>query len=356
MILNVKNVDTTKQPIFLGEKLGLQRYDRYKYPVFFDLFNKQLTFFWRPEEINLTLDRTQFNQLEKHEKRIFTKNLLFQTMLDTVVARGVPTFTQHVSNPELEICLNTWGFFENIHSYSYTYIIKNVYSNPSEILDQAFEDKEILKRAASVTQSYDDLARETDSSPIVLDDLKKKIYLSLISVNILEAIRFYVSFVSAFAFGENKKMIGNANIIKLIRRDEAVHLFTTQSILNILRKQEEEGFTHIIADCKDTAIKMFLDAVNEEKAWADYLFAEGSILGLNEKILHNYIEWLADSRMVELGLPKQFGTKNPISGWIEPWMNSASVQVAPQETEITSYKIASSVSDLDNADFSQFKL
>lgn len=356
MILNVKNVDTTKQPIFLGEKLGLQRYDRYKYPIFFDLFNKQLTFFWRPEEINLMLDRNQFKDLEDHEKRIFTKNLLFQTMLDSVVARGVPTFTEHVSNPELEICLNTWGFFENIHSYSYTYVIKNVYANPSEILDSAFEDKEILKRAASVTQSYDDLARISEFAPGGVDELKSKIYRSLISVNILEGLRFYVSFVCAFAFGENKKMIGNADIIKLIRRDESVHMYATQSIINILRKHPEEGFQDIIRQEEDIAIKMFMDAVTEEKAWADYLFSDGSIIGLNEQILHKYIEWLADSRMVELGLPKQFGTKNPIGGWIEPWMNSAALQVAPQETEITSYKISSSVSDVGEMDLSSISL
>ena len=208
------NVDTTKQPIFLGEPLGLQRYDRYRYPVFMDLFNKQIMFFWRPEEINLMLDRGQFQELSKHEQFIFTKNLLFQTMLDSVVSRGVPTFTKHVSLPEVELCFNTWSFFESIHSYSYSYIIQNVYSNPTNILDQALEDKEILARADSVTRAYEDLANSSMN-------LKEKIYLSLISVNILEAIRFYVSFVCAFAFAENKKMIGNADVIKLIKRDEA---------------------------------------------------------------------------------------------------------------------------------------
>lgn len=342
-ILNRLNVDTTKQPIFLGEKLGLQRYDRFKYPVFFDLFNKQLTFFWRPEEINLTLDRAEYAQLEKHEKFIFTKNLLFQTMLDSVVARGVPTFTKYVSNPELEICMNTWGFFENIHSYSYTYIIKNVYSTPGIILDQALTDPEILKRADSVTKAYDELDCATF-------DIKEKIYLSLISVNILEAIRFYVSFVCAFAFGENKKMIGNSSIIKLIRRDEAVHLYTTQNIINILKNNEDEGFVNTIKNLEDIAIKMFVDAAQEEKEWASYLFQHGSILGLNEKVMHQYIEWLTDSRMKELGLPKQFGVKNPIGGWLESWMDSSKVQVAPQETEITSYKIGASTNDLNDTD------
>jgi ribonucleoside-diphosphate reductase beta chain len=351
-ILNKKNVDTTKQPIFLGEGLGLQRYDRYKYPIFFELFDKQLKFFWRPEEKDLSLDRVQFAGLEKHEKRIFTKNLLFQTMLDSVVARGVPSFTQYVTNPELEICMNTWGFFENIHSYSYTYIIKNVYADPSKVLDEALEDKEILARAETVTRYYDELNKKIDSEK----DLKKKIYLSLISVNILEAIRFYVSFVCAFAFGENKKMMGNAGIIKLIRRDEAVHLFITQNILKILKNVPEEGFQDTIKECEAEAIKLFLDGVEEEKRWATYLFKDGSILGLNEMILHQYIEWLTDSRMGELGLPIQFGTKNPIKGWIDPWMDNSIVQVAPQETEITSYLISASVQDIDKTDFSGFDL
>ncbi len=348
MILNKKNIDTTKQPIFLGESLGLQRFDKYKYPIFFDLFNKQLGFFWRPEEISLQLDRNQFSELEEHERFIFTKNLLFQTMLDSIVARGVPSFTKYVTNPELEICLNTWGFFENIHSYSYTYIIKNVYSDPSKILDQALEDSEILRRADSATAAYDSLA-STDETNV--ESLKDKIYLSLISVNILEAVRFYVSFVCAFAFGENKKMIGNADIIKLIRRDEAVHLYCTQNILNILRTVEEEGFTAVAERCKDRAIQMYVEAAAEEKKWSQYLFSNGSLIGLSEAVLNRYIEWLTDTRMKDVGLPKQFGSKNPIGGWLDPWMGNNSLQVAPQESEITSYKIGQSNNDLSNVSY-----
>lgn len=346
-ILNRNNIDTTKQPIFLGEQLGLQRFDRYKYPQFFDLFNKQLIQFWRPEEISLVLDRAQFSDLKKHEKFIFTKNLLFQTMLDSVVARGVPTFTQHVTNPELEICLNTWGFFENIHSYSYSYIIKNVYSNPSKVFDECLQDKEILLRANSVTKAYDELNNEKLN-------IKEKIYLSLISVNILEAIRFYVSFVCAFAFGENKLMIGNADIIKLIKRDEAVHLTITQTILNILKNNEEEGFVKVIEKLSPDAIKMFDDAVKEEKSWSSYLFQHGSILGLNEQILHQYIEWLADTRLSNLGFERLYNVKNPIGGWLDAWTNSSSVQVAPQESEITSYLKSSNLNDMDSLDLSEF--
>lgn len=350
-IINKENVDTIQQPIFLGEPLGLQRYDRFKYPIFFDLFNKQIQLFWRPEEIALSKDRTDYEVLQEHEKHIFTSNLLFQTMLDSVVSRGVPTFTQYVTNPELEACMKVWEFFETIHSYSYTYIIKNLYPNPSEVLDRALSDPEIQKRAYSVSKTYDELATATENN------VKARIYMGLISVNILEAIRFYISFACAFAFAENKKMIGNADIIKLIKRDEAVHLFITQNILNILRKEKSEGFQEIIKEYEDLAIKAFIDGANEEKEWASYLFKDGSILGLNETLLSTYIEWLTDSRMQALGLPKQFHVKNNGLGtWLEAWMSSEKVQVAPQESEITSYKIGASKNDVKDLDLSGFTL
>ncbi len=349
-IMNTNNVDTTQQPIFLGESLGLQRYDRFKYQIFFDLFNKQMQLFWRPEEISLSKDRNDYETLQDHEKHIFTSNLLFQTMLDSVVSRGVPSFTQYVTNPELEACLTTWGFFETIHSYSYTYIIKNLYHNPSEVLDRALTDKEIQKRANSVSKTYNELNAATK------DNVKARIYMGLISVNILEAIRFYVSFACAFAFAENKKMIGNADIIKLIKRDEAVHLYITQNILNILRREKSEGFQEIIKEHEDLAIKAFVDGANEEKEWASYLFKDGSILGLNENLLFNYIEWLTDSRMQVLGLPKQFNVKNNLGTWLDAWMSSEKVQVAPQESEITSYKIGASKNDVSDVDLSEFKL
>lgn len=350
-IINKNNFDTTKQPMFLGEALGLQRYDRFKYPIFFDLFSKQLTLFWRPEEINLSKDRNDYETLQDHEKHIFTSNLLFQTMLDSVVSRGVPSFNQYVTNPELEACLNAWGFFETIHSYSYTYIIKNLYPNPTEVLDRALIDPEIQKRADSVSKSYDELNSATK------DNVKARIYMGLVSVNILEAIRFYVSFACAFAFAENKKMIGNADIIKLIKRDEATHLFITQNIMNILRKEKSEGFQEIIKEHEDLAIKAFVDGANEEKEWAAYLFKDGSMLGLNEKLLSTYIEWLTDSRMAAIGLPKQFNAKNNGLGtWIDAWMSSEKVQVAPQESEITSYKIGASKNDVKELDLSNFSL
>lgn len=353
-ILNKTNVDYLNQPLFLGEDLSLQRYDRFKYPVFFDLYKKQLEFFWRPEEIELKKDRNDFkdnNIMSDNERFIFTSNLKYQTMMDSVICRGVPTLQEFVSNPELEACMNVWQFFEQIHSYSYTYIIKNVYSDPSEVLDSCLTDKEILKRAEVAIKEYDTLNKIAKGKSI--KDVQKQIYLTLISINILEAIRFYVSFVCAFAFAENKKMIGNADIVKLIKRDEALHLYNTQEILKILVNVKEEGFTETASECEEQACQMFESAAHEEKEWASYLFKDGSIIGLNETVLHQYIDWLCHSRRKAIGLPYDNGYKNPISGWTDPWMNSEAVQVAPQEHEITSYKIGASKNDIEDLDLGE---
>jgi ribonucleoside-diphosphate reductase beta chain len=355
-ILNIKNVDYLKEPLFLGESLGLQRYDKFKYPVFFDLYKKQIEFFWRPEEIELKKDRNDFKNEElmsENERFIFTANLKYQTMLDSVICRGVPSLTQWVSNPELEACMNAWQFFEQIHSYSYTYIIKNVYSDPSTVLDSIFTDEEIMKRARVAINEYDKLNALGEKND--LNSKKKQIYLTLISVNILEAVRFYVSFICAFAFAENKKMVGNADIIKLIKRDEALHLYNTQEIIKILRTVPEEGFVSIADECEEEACKMFDSAANEEKAWSQYLFKDGSIIGLNEKVMAEYIDWLCMTRRKNIGLPYKT-CKNPISGWTDPWMNSGAVQVAPQEHEITSYKIGASKNDVDDTDFGDMNI
>jgi len=343
-VLNVKTIDTLKQPLFLGEDLSLQRYDKCKYEIFLTLFQKQFGFIWRPEEIDLTKDRGDFKKLSPNEEFIFTSNLKFQTMMDSVIARGLPSLLQYITNPELEACVKFWEAFETIHSYSYTYIIKNLYPDASLIMDSVLEDEEILKRAKSVTEAYDALNQKFAQE----NDLRKQIYLTLISINVLEAVRFYVSFACSLAFEQNQKMCGNAKIIELIRRDEGVHMFITQNIIKILREQPSEGFQDVIAKSRDEAIAIFMHAAQEEKEWASYLFKDGGLIGLNEKIMHQYIEWLTDTRLEGVGLPKQFGAKNPI-GWLE--MDSTKKQVAPQEQEITSYKIAASVNDVAQMDF-----
>ena len=354
-IFNTKNVDPMNQPLFLGKDLGVQRYDVVKYPVFRELDSKQMMNFWRPEEIELKKDRGDFKDMSDNEKFIFTSNLKYQTMLDSVICRGVPTLLEFVTNTELEACLMSWQFFEKIHSQSYSYIIQNVFADSSEVFGGIYEDKEIMKRANSAIRDYNNLmgmACETTKP----SELKKQIYMTVVSINILEAIRFYVSFICSFAFAENKKMVGNADIIKLIKRDEALHLANTQAILKILHKEESEGFVNVSKQCQEDAIKMFENAAKEEKEWASYLFKDGSIIGLNETVLHQYIDWLCMSRRKTIGLPYENVGKNPIAGWTQAWMQSESVQVAPQEHEITSYKIGASKNDLDDMDFGDMKL
>tara|TARA_R110000796_G_scaffold1053_8_gene4032 strand:+ start:3230 stop:4300 length:1071 start_codon:yes stop_codon:yes gene_type:complete len=350
-IFNTKNVDPMSQPLFLGKDLGVQRYDILKYPVFKKLTKKQKENFWSPEEIELKKDRADFATLTDNEKFIFTSNLKYQTMLDSVICRGVPTLLDYVTNSELEACLITWMFFEQIHSESYSYIIQNVYADSSEVFEGIYEDKEIMKRADTAIQDYNNLMGMASGSNKVAD-VKKQIYMTIVSINILEAIRFYVSFICSFAFAENKKMVGNADIIKLIKRDEALHLTNTQEILKILHSEESEGFVKTAEQCQENAIKMFESAAAEEKEWATYLFKNGSIIGLNEQVLHQYIDWLCMSRRKSIGLPYENVGKNPIAGWTQAWMSSESVQVAPQEHEITSYKIGASKNDMEDMDFS----
>jgi len=349
-IFNLKYVDPLSQPLFLGKDLGVQSYNIVKYPFFSELDSKQMMNFWQPQEIELKKDRGDFKDMSDNEKFIFTSNLKYQTMLDSVICRGVPTLLEFVTNTELEACMMTWQFFEKIHSQSYSYIIQNVYADSSEVFKGIYEDKEIMKRANSAITDYNNLmgmACETTKP----SELKRQIYMTIMSINILEAVRFYVSFVCSFAFAENKKMVGNADIIKLIKRDEALHLASTQEILKILHREEKEGFINTAKQCEGAAIEMFERAAEEEKEWASYLFKDGSIIGLNETVLHQYIDWLCMSRRKNIGLPYDNVGKNPIAGWTEPWMSSESVQVAPQEHEITSYKIGASKNDLEDMDF-----
>ena len=352
-IINKKNVDITKQPLFFGEGLNLQRYDKFRYKKLFDLFQQQLSFFWRPEEVDLSgKEKNDFMSLTDHEKFIFTKNLSYQILLDSVQGRGISHLLEDCSNPEFEAFAKSWEFFETIHSYSYTYIIKNVYANPSDVFDEILTDKEVLKRTTSVTKYYDDLINSVGEKDV--NSKKKKLYLTLVSINILEGIRFYVSFACSYAMAQNKKMEGNAKIISLINRDENLHLAFTQMILKYLRDNKDEGFQHIIKECEGTVIKMFEDAAKEEMEWAAYLFKDGSILGLNEKILVQYMKHLTNKRMRTLGLTPAFeDTPNPIN-WIQNWTESKRVQVAPQESEIESYKIGSFDQNMDDVDVDEF--
>lgn len=353
-ILNLDNsIDYTKIPVFFGSKgMSVQRYDRFRYPGFFELFKKQINSFWLPEEFDVSKDRLDYKNMTENEKFIFTSNLKYQILLDSVQSRGIPHLTEDLSNPEVEAFCSAWSFFETIHSYSYTFIIKNVYAQPGEVFDNILNDEEIIKRATSVTKYYDDMIDSLSESE---NDRKKKLYLTLMSINILEGIRFYVSFACSYAFAQNGKMEGNAKIISLINKDENLHLGFTQKILRDLAINNEEGFVEIAEELKPVVIKMFKDAAEEEMLWADYLFKDGSMLGLNAEILKKYMMFLTNTRLKAIGLDPIFEkTSNPIN-WINTWTNSGDLQVAPQESEIESYNKGAVDNDLAGSDFSDFE-
>ena len=304
-VFNKNQCNAKNQPMFFGKPLSIQRYDSYKYPVFDKLTTQQLGYFWRPEEVSLQKDRSDYHTLRPEQKHIFTSNLKYQIMLDSVQGRGPGmAFSPYCSLPELEACMNVWQFMEMIHSRSYTYIIKNVYSNPSEVFDTILTDDRILERAKTVTESYDDFINSAhlyDNSeqwkqaieevPYALNEryeLKRKLLRAVANVNILEGIRFYVSFACSFAFGELKLMEGSAKIISLIARDENQHLVITQNILNKWADGDDPEMKKIFDEEREWIYTMFDRAVNEEKRWADYLFKDGSMIGLNDKLLHQY--------------------------------------------------------------------
>ena len=374
-VFNTEQVNTKKQPMFFGKPLGVQRYDSYKYPVFDKLTTQQLGYFWRPEEVSLQKDRGDYQTLRPEQKHIYTSNLKYQIMLDSIQGRGPGmAFIPYCSLPELEACMEVWGFMEMIHSRSYTYIIKNVYSDPSEVFDKIVTDNRILERANSVTESYDDfinsahtydnssmweLATEGHySGTLERRELKRKLYRAITNVNILEGIRFYVSFACSFAFGELKLMEGSAKIISLIARDENQHLAITQNILNKWKSGDDPEMKQIMKEEEEWTLKAFDNAVNEEKRWADYLFRDGSMIGLNDKLLQQYVEWIANRRLKAIGLKPQYdiaASNNPLP-WTQHWISSKGLQVAPQETEVESYVVGGIKQDVKKDTFSGFKL
>tara|TARA_B100001939_G_C16877704_1_gene589415 strand:+ start:34 stop:1182 length:1149 start_codon:yes stop_codon:yes gene_type:complete len=374
-VFNSNEVDTKKQPMFFGAPLGVQRYDSYKYPVFEKLTTQQLGYFWRPEEVSLQKDRGDYQTLRPEQKHIYTSNLKYQIMLDSVQGRGPGlAFLPYCSLPELEACMTVWEFMEMIHSRSYTYIIKNVYSDPSVVFDTIIKDDRILERAESVTGAYDDFIHHAQqygsgeqwrhqlegvsSAKDTLYEVKRKLYRAVSSVNILEGIRFYVSFACSFAFGELKLMEGSAKIISLIARDENQHLAITQNILNKWKSGDDPDMVKIAKEEEQWVINMFERAVNEEKRWADYLFKDGSMIGLNDVLLQQYVEWIANRRMKAIGIKPIYDipAKNNPLPWTQHWINSKSVQVAPQETEITSYIVGGIKQDVKKNTFTDFKL
>ena len=374
-VFNTDKVDTKKQPMFFGKPLGMQRYDEYKYPDFDKLTQTQLGYFWRPEEVSLQKDRADYKTLSEQQKHIYTSNLKYQILLDSVQGRGPGmAFSPYCSLPELEGCMGVWEFMEQIHSRSYTHIIKNVYADPTEVFDSVLDDNKIMARASSVTKAYNDFidyagmyansnmwqpsARSSPSFIWTIKDLKRHLYKAILNVNILEGIRFYVSFACSFAFGELKLMEGSAKIISLIARDESQHLALTQKIIYKWKKNDDPVMKEIGEEEKDTVVQMFRDAVEEEKDWARYLFSQGPMIGLNERLLCQYVEWIANRRMKAIGIDPIYDipAKNNPLPWTEHWLNSKGQQNAPQETEIESYIVGGIKQDVESNTFSGFKL
>ena len=373
-VFDVNNrADHTAVASFMDPTGGptIQRYDTLKYKQFDQLTDKQLGFFWRPEEVYIYQDAKDFKALTEHEQHIFTSNLKRQILLDSVQGRApAESFGSIVSLPELENWIITLTFSETIHSRSYTHIIRNIYSNPSKIFDEMMDIEEIVNCADAISGYYDNLiemagyynllgeGRHAVNGDIVVVDkyeMKKQLYLALMSVNILEGVRFYVSFACSWAFAELKKMEGNAKIIKLIARDENLHLASTQMMLKLLRK-EDPDFEQIAMETEEECTQMFVDAVDQEKEWAEYLFKDGSMIGLNTELLSQYIEWICTRRMTNVKLKSPYNIKNNPLPWTQKWISGADVQVAPQETEITSYVQGGTKQDVSNDTFKGFSL
>lgn len=365
--------DATLEPMFFGRSVNVARYDRQKYPIFEKLIEKQLSFFWRPEEVDLSTDRKDFMALPEHEKHIFLSNLKYQTLLDSVQGRSPNiAFLPITSLPELETWFETWAFSETIHSRSYTHIIRNIVAEPSVVFDQIVTNPEIVRRAESVTRLYDELIEMVNIHTVhglgvhTIDgktfdiseyNLKTKLYLTLVSVNVLEAIRFYVSFACSFAFAERALMEGNAKIIRLIARDEALHLTGTQHMINLMKSgRDDPDFKRIAEVCEPQVIELFREAAEQEKAWAEYLFSKGSMIGLNARILGDYVEYITNVRMKALGLSELFPARSNPLPWMNSWLVSDNVQVAPQESEISSYLVGQIDADVDTDDFDDFDL
>lgn len=370
---NQKNTDFMLEPMFFGNPVNVARYDQQKHAIFEKLIEKQISFFWRPEEVDVSKDRMDFQGLSDAEKHIFISNLKYQTLLDSVQGRSPNiALLPIVSLPELETWIETWSFFETIHSRSYTHILRNLFTDPSNIFEDIVENEEIKRRAADISKYYDDLIFATqlwqtqgegthevngETHIINMRELKKKLYLCINSVNALEAIRFYVSFACTFAFAERELMEGNSKIIRLIARDENLHLTSTQHVLNLWAKgKDDPEMAEIAKECEQEARDIFLNAVQQEKEWAAFLFNNGSMIGLNEEILCSYVEYIANQRMAAIGLGQPFDVSSNPLPWMNNYLNSDNVQVAPQESEISSYLVGQIDAEVSADDFDEFEL
>ena len=361
------------EPMFMGNSVNVARYDQQRFVAFEKLIEKQLSFFWRPEEVDVSKDRSDWQGLTESEKHIFISNLKYQTLLDSMAARSVnAVLLPLVSLPEVETWVETWAFSETIHSRSYTHILRNLFTDPGEVFDDIVVNPAILKRANSIAKYFDKVIITTqllqsqgegiyevdgESLEVSSRKLKERLFLAICSVNALEAIRFYVSFACSFAFAERELLEGNAKIIKLIARDEALHLTGTQHILNNWAAgNDDPEMQEISKEFREQGRQIFLDVVEQEKEWAQYLFKDGSMIGLNAEILNQYIEYISNQRMTAIGFEAPFAIKSNPLPWMNSYLVSDNVQVAPQETEISSYLVGQVDSSVAADDFDDFDL
>jgi ribonucleoside-diphosphate reductase beta chain len=343
-----KQTNYLKRKMFLDPEgpVTVQRFEEVKYPRIQKFEDLARGFFWVPEEISLTKDKIDFKEASDAVKHIFTSNLLRQTALDSIQGRApAQIFSPVISIPELEALVSNWSFFEtNIHSKSYSHIIRNIYSVPKEEFNKIHDTKEIVEMASSVGEYYDRLhrlnsAKEVDPTTVNDREHIKAIWLALNASYALEALRFMVSFATSLAMVENRIFIGNGNIISLILQDEILHAEWTAFLINQVVK-DDQRFADIVDECRSEVYNMYMDVIREEKAWADYLFSRGVVIGLNASILKDFVDYTAYNKLKEIGI-KYLGDHpkaSPIP-WFNKHVHINKKQTALQENESTNYVI-----------------
>ena len=344
--LNTKT-DYLNRKMFLDPAgpVTIQRFEEVKYKKIADFEATARGFFWQPEEISLTKDANDFKDASDAIKHIFTSNLLRQTALDSLQGRGPSQiFTPVVSLPELEALVYNWTFFEtNIHSRSYSHIIRNIYGVPKEVFNTIHDTDEIVNMASSVGNYYDALhiinCRKETGEKINERTHIKAIWMALHASYALEAFRFMVSFATSLAMVENKIFIGNGNIISLILQDELLHKGWTAFLINQVIK-EDSRFADVKAECESEVYQLYMDVIREEKAWADYLFQKGPVIGLNSNILKDFVDYTAVDALKQIGIKYQASApKSTPIPWFNKHVDTSKKQTALQESESTNYVI-----------------
>jgi len=352
--LNIRT-DYLNRKMFLDPAgpVTIQRFEEVKYPKIAKFEETARGFFWQPEEISLTKDANDFKEASDAVKHIFTSNLLRQTALDSLQGRAPSqVFTPVVSLPELEALIYNWSFFEtNIHSKSYSHIIRNIYNVPKEVFNTIHDTQEIIDMASSVGKYYDDLHRincaKELGQPVEEQEHVRAIYMALHASYALEAFRFMVSFATSLAMVENKIFIGNGNIISLILQDELLHKGWTAYLINQVIK-EDSRFSAIKQECESEVYQLYMDVIREEKAWADYLFKMGPVIGLNANVLKDFVDYTAAGALKEIGIKYQGNSprSTPIP-WFTKHSDTSKKQSALQETESTNYVLGVMSEQLD---------